>query len=99
MTWSIRAFAQLMGVTVKALHHYERRGLLSPQRSPAGYRRYSLRDLKSLDRVLALKSLGFPLAEIARFIAPQGQIAPKSRRALQEKSALRARRDQLAQLR
>ena len=63
-TWPARAFADLTGVTVKALHHYERRGLLAPQRSGAGYRRYTLRDLERLERILAMKSLGFPLGQI-----------------------------------
>src|SRR4051794_23441639 len=64
MMWSTRAFAALTGVTAKALRHYERRGLLAPHRSAAGYRRYTLRDLARLDRVLALKSLGLPLNRV-----------------------------------
>src|SRR5882762_5345997 len=65
MNYSIRTFADLAGVTVKALHHYERRGLLAPRRSRAGYRRYTVRDLARLDRILALKSLGLSLKQIA----------------------------------
>src|SRR5712692_4126430 len=67
MNYSVRAFAELAGVTVKALHHYERRGLLAPKRSHAGYRRYTVRDLARLDRILALKSLGLSLKQIAIF--------------------------------
>ena len=67
-SWSVRAFAQLSGVTVRALHHYERRGLLAPRRSRAGYRRYTLGDLARLERILALKSLGFALGDIASFM-------------------------------
>jgi DNA-binding transcriptional MerR regulator len=66
MEYSARRFAQLVGVTVKALRHYERRGLLSPRRTDAGYRRYSLHDLRRLEEILALKSLGVPLAQMAR---------------------------------
>jgi MerR family transcriptional regulator, thiopeptide resistance regulator len=40
-----KQFASLVGVTVRALHHYDRMGLLRPkQRSQAGYRRYTGRD-------------------------------------------------------
>jgi DNA-binding transcriptional MerR regulator len=53
-------------VTVKALRHYERRALLSPGRNAAGYRRYALLDLHRLEWILALKSLGLPLGQIAR---------------------------------
>ena len=66
MTYSVRAFADLAGVTVKALHYYERRGLLAPRRTRAGYRRYTLRDLARLERIIALKKLGLPLKQIGR---------------------------------
>lgn len=65
MTWPTRRFAELVGVTVKALRHYEKRGLIAPERSRAGYRRYSLRDLARLERILALRSLGLPFGGIA----------------------------------
>ena len=66
MNYSARKFAQLTGVTIKALRHYERRGLLMPNRNAAGYRRYSLLDLQRLEQILALKSLGLPLGQISR---------------------------------
>src|SRR3977135_484699 len=65
MSYSIRAFAALAGVTVKTLRHYERQGLLAPPRSRAGYRRYTVRDLGQLEGILALKSLGLSLKQIA----------------------------------
>jgi DNA-binding transcriptional MerR regulator len=49
MPYHARAFARLTGVTIKALRHYERRGLLSPRRTAAGHRRYTLQDLRRLD--------------------------------------------------
>src|SRR5438067_265179 len=56
-------FARLGGVTVRALRHYEAKGLLAPaQVDPAtGYRSYKFDQLAALDRVLALRDLGFPL--------------------------------------
>jgi DNA-binding transcriptional MerR regulator len=63
-TYRIGEFAQLAGVTVRALHHYDRIGLLKPQRSASGTRLYSLADLERLVQIAALKFLGIPLREI-----------------------------------
>src|SRR4051812_11455105 len=60
-----RKFAQLAGVTVRALHHYDRLGLLKPQRTAAGYRIYSSRDLAALEQIVVLKFIGIPLKDIA----------------------------------
>jgi DNA-binding transcriptional MerR regulator len=38
--YRVHQFAELAGVTVKTLHHYDRVGLLRPQRTHSGYRVY-----------------------------------------------------------
>jgi MerR family transcriptional regulator, thiopeptide resistance regulator len=64
-----KEFASLAGVTVRALHHYDRLGLLRPrQRSQAGYRLYSLQDFARLEQIVVLKFLGMPLKQIARLL-------------------------------
>lgn len=63
-TYRIGEFAKLAGVTVRALHHYDRIGLLKPQRGTSGFRLYSLNDLERLEQIAALKFLGIPLQEI-----------------------------------
>lgn len=63
-TYRIREFAKLAGVTVRALHHYDRMGLLTPARSQAGSRIYSDADLQALVQIVALKSVGVPLKKI-----------------------------------
>lgn len=63
-TYRIREFAELSGVTVRALHHYDRLGLLKPKRTRAGYRAYSMRDLETLEQIVALKFIGVPLKQI-----------------------------------
>ena len=63
-TYRIGEFAKLAGVTVRALHHYDRIGLLKPQRSNSGTRLYSLKDLERLEQIAALKFLGIHLQEI-----------------------------------
>jgi DNA-binding transcriptional MerR regulator len=62
--YRIHEFAQLAGVTVKALHHYDRLGLLKPRRSGSGYRLYVEQDLARLEQIVALKFLGLPLKQI-----------------------------------
>ena len=57
-------FAKLAGVTVRALHHYDRIGILKPQRSRSGHRLYSLGDLERLEQIAALRFLDIPLKEI-----------------------------------
>jgi len=68
-TFRILEFAKLAGVTVRALHHYDRLHLLSPaHRSERGYRLYSQDDLGRLERILALRYLGLSLHEIAMLL-------------------------------
>ena len=79
--YTVGAAARLAGVSVRTLHHYDRIGLLSPGgggpggRSTAGYRLYSLADLKRLQQILFYRELGFPLAGIARILADPGEDA------------------------
>jgi DNA-binding transcriptional MerR regulator len=63
-TYRIGGFAKLAGVTVRALHHYDRIGLLKPQRGTSGFRLYRMEDLERLEQIAALKFLGIPLQEI-----------------------------------
>ncbi|MBB4686535.1 MerR family transcriptional regulator [Amycolatopsis jiangsuensis] len=61
--------ATLVGVSVKALHHWDAIGLVRPSaRTPAGYRVYSAGDVARIHRVLVYRELGFPLAEIGRLL-------------------------------
>ena len=58
--------AELTGVSVRTLHHYDELGLVVPSdRSDGGYRLYGRADLQRLQEVLALRALGLPLAEVA----------------------------------
>lgn len=69
MTITVGEVARLAGVTVRALHHYDRIGLLTPgARSDAGYREYDQDDLARLQRILAYRELGFSLDDVARLL-------------------------------
>ncbi len=64
-----REFAKLAGITVRALHHYDKLGLLTPkQRSRSGYRLYSQRDFGRLEQIVVLKFLGMPLKQIRELL-------------------------------
>jgi DNA-binding transcriptional MerR regulator len=65
------------------LRHYERLGLLTPKRTSAQHRRYSIRDLQSLERIIALKSLGLPLARI-KIVLKGGAVSLSSHREILE---------------
>jgi predicted transcriptional regulator YdeE/DNA-binding transcriptional MerR regulator len=60
-------FSRVAHVTVKTLRHYGRVGLLRPAWVDrfSGYRYYALEQLPRLNRILALKELGFSLEQIA----------------------------------
>jgi DNA-binding transcriptional MerR regulator len=78
-------------VTAKTLRHYDRLGLLQPQRSAAGYRVYSEKDLQRLEQIVALKFLGLPLKEIRRVLErnlPLTQVLLGQRIVLEEKRRL-----------
>jgi DNA-binding transcriptional MerR regulator len=63
--YRIQQFADLSGVTVRALRHYDRIGVLKPRhRSQAGYRLYAGEDLARLERILVLRTLGLSLEAI-----------------------------------
>lgn len=80
-TFKTREFAKLAGVTVRALHHYDRLGLLKPKhRSSAGYRLYSGSDFARLEQIVVLKFLGMPLQQIKRLLAAKGSLAEALRR-------------------
>lgn len=64
-------FSKLSRVTVKTLRYYDEVGLLHPAHVDdiTGYRYYENRQLPRLNRILALKDLGFSLEEIGRLLA------------------------------
>jgi DNA-binding transcriptional MerR regulator len=66
--FSIGEFARLGAVSIRTLRHYDEIGLLAPAEvDPAtGYRSYSAKQLRQLNRIVALKDLGLTLAQIRR---------------------------------
>lgn len=61
--------AELSGVSVRTLHHYDDIGLLCPSRDPSsGHRWYDDQDLLRLHRILVYRELGFELAAIGELL-------------------------------
>ena len=61
--------ADLVGISVRTLHHYDEIGLLRPEKTTeAGYRLYSDENLERLQQILFFRELGFPLKEIKKII-------------------------------
>ncbi len=56
-SYTVGSLAKLAGVTVRALHHYEDEGLLHPERTASGYRRYGAADVERLQQILLLRVL------------------------------------------
>ena len=80
----ISVAAELAGIHPQTLRIYERRGLLSPYRTPGGTRRYSDKDLERLRAIQALTAAGINLEGVKRI--------------LQLESAVDALQDQLDQI-
>jgi DNA-binding transcriptional MerR regulator len=60
--------ASRLDVSVKALRLYERRGLITPARTEAGYRAYSPDEMSRAAEIVSLRALGFSLAQVARVL-------------------------------
>jgi DNA-binding transcriptional MerR regulator len=67
----IGTFSRISQVSVKTLRFYDEIGLLKPAEIDrySGYRFYSFEQLPRLNRILALKELGFSLEQIAQVLS------------------------------
>jgi DNA-binding transcriptional MerR regulator/effector-binding domain-containing protein len=90
--FSIGDFAALGRVSVRMLRHYDAIGLIRPARVDefSGYRFYTAAQLTLLNRVIALKDLGFTLQQVQALI--DEKVDPGELRGM-----LRLRRAQLAE--
>lgn len=65
--------AQRLGVSAKALRIYEQCGLLTPVRTAAGWRTYGPGEMDRAAEIVALRALGFSLAQIERVLNGDAQ--------------------------
>lgn len=69
MAYKVKEIADMVGVSVRTLHHYDQIGLLkSASVSPTGYRLYTDKDLERLQQILFFKELDFNLQEIKKIL-------------------------------
>jgi DNA-binding transcriptional MerR regulator len=68
--FKIGEFSRLSRVSVRMLRHYDQLGLLKPSRTDnfTNYRYYSADQLPRLNRILALRDLGFSLEQIGNML-------------------------------
>ncbi|WP_423369912.1 SAM-dependent methyltransferase [Burkholderia sp. LMG 32019] len=86
MRLKIGDLAKKAGLSVRALHHYDAIGLLSPsQRTDGGARLYGRDDLIRLHRIEALKRFGYSLPDIKASL--DGQLAGSPLQLLQRQIA------------
>ena len=95
--YGVKEVANLSGVSIRTLHHYDAIGLLKPvQRTEAGYRSYGADELLRLQQILFYKELDFPLKKIKALLeAPDFDLVNALE---QHKSALKLRQKRIAQL-
>ncbi|MDX2357871.1 MerR family transcriptional regulator [Dietzia sp. PP-33] len=66
---TVGAVAELVGVSVRTLHHWDRIGLApASERTWSDYRVYDDDDVARIHRVLVYRELGFPLAQIGALL-------------------------------
>ncbi|MFC7491173.1 MULTISPECIES: MerR family transcriptional regulator [unclassified Knoellia] len=88
--YSISVAAELVGTGAQNLRLYEARGLLEPDRTDGGTRRYSEEDIVRLQRIGQLLEDGLNLAGIGQMLELEAENADLRR----QNAALRSSRDQ-----
>jgi MerR family transcriptional regulator/heat shock protein HspR len=89
----ISVAAELAGVHPQTLRVYERKGLVTPQRTEGNTRRYSERDIERLRKIQELTQEGVNLAGVTRIMQLERNIErlqARHARALRELEALEA---------
>ena len=71
----ISVFAELAGVHPQTLRNYERGGLLNPQRTSGGSRRFSDEDLTALRRIQELTNEGVNLEGVKKVLRLEAELA------------------------
>lgn len=73
--YAISVVAEMVSMPAQNLRVYERAGLLEPDRTAGGTRRYSHADVDRLHRIRELLAEGLNLAGIARVLALEEEVA------------------------
>jgi MerR family transcriptional regulator/heat shock protein HspR len=71
--YGISVAAELTGINPQMLRVYESRGLLEPQRTDGGTRRYSRNDIDKIKQITTLLESGLNLAGIQHVLALEAE--------------------------
>lgn len=87
--FKIGEFSRLGQVSTRMLRHYDKLGLLTPNETDqfTSYRYYTINQLSQLHRIIALRDLGFSLAEIGELLRDGDVSAEQMRGMLNLKKA------------
>jgi len=91
----ISVAAELAGVHAQTLRIYERKGLIEPQRTQGGNRRYSDRDIALLRRIQELTNEGVSLVGVRKILELEDELAHARARLRELQAALDRARDDL----
>ena len=90
----ISVAAELAGVHAQTLRIYERKGLIEPQRTQGGSRRYSEHDIALLHRIQELTNEGVSLVGVRKVLELEDELARVRERLRElERSLEQARQD------
>lgn len=90
----VKEIADLAGVSVRTLHHYDQKDLFKPDFLDVnGYRMYSEESLSILQHIMFLKELDFTLKQISSII--HNPIFNKMEALLKQKIIIKKKRDRL----
>ena len=67
--YAIGYLAQRTGLAVSAIRHYESQGLIKPNRTTSGQRRFAHSDIRRLSFIKIAQNLGFSLLYIRNLLA------------------------------
>lgn len=73
--YAISVAAEMVSMEIQNLRVYERRGLLTPDRTAGGSRLYSADDVQRLERIRDLLADGLNLAGVARVLELEDEVA------------------------
>ena len=69
---SIGNVSELLGLSVRQIRYYEERGLVLPERSKKGTRKYSLQDIEALSMIANYIEEGMQTVEIKEMMKKRG---------------------------
>ena len=67
--YQMKDLIEQFGLTRDTIKYYEKRGLITPERSKAKYRIYSEEDVKRIQHISELKKMGFTLEECKQLLS------------------------------